>query len=144
MNLALAFDQIGSAEKALPLFPSLEADARLQKRELPSYALAAYARALAAGASIPQAVLKMKAAVASDSQNAELHDELGSLYAQQKDWANAQQEFAAAVRLNPHLAIAHLHLGLAMRAQGQQEGLTELANGIATRTSECNDCARIR
>ncbi|MGB0125802.1 MAG: tetratricopeptide repeat protein [Silvibacterium sp.] len=126
MNLALAFDQIGSGEKALPLFRSLEAGARLQKRELPSYALAAYARALAQAHQFPQAVLKMKAAVASDSQNPELHDELGSLYAQQKDWANAQQEFAKAVRLNPSSALAHLQLGLAMRAMGRTEGLSEL------------------
>jgi tetratricopeptide (TPR) repeat protein len=127
MNLALAFAQIGAPEKALPIFSRLEADARQQNRALPSYVLAAYARSLAESNQLGRAVTKMKAAIASDSQNAGLHDELGSLYAQQKDWANAQQEFAAAIRLNPHLAMAHLHLGLATRAQGQKNGLTELA-----------------
>ena len=124
MNLAMAYEQIGSPEKALPLFSRLEAGEHLQKRTLPSYVLAAYARALAA-------ITKMKAALAIDSQNPELHDELGSLYAQRKNWPDAQQEFATAIRLNPNFAVAHLHLGLVMQAQGQTnaqaDGLNELA-----------------
>jgi tetratricopeptide (TPR) repeat protein len=135
LNLAMAYQQIGSPEKALPLFAKLEAAANLQKRPLPSYALAGYARALAAAQRTPAAVSRMKAALATDSQNPELHDQLGSLYAQQKDWPNAQQEFATAVRLSPNLAIPHLHLGLVMQAQMQAQaqvqdhatGLTELA-----------------
>jgi protein O-GlcNAc transferase len=127
MNLALAYEQIGSFEKALPLFSKLEADAHLHGRPLPSYALAGYARALAATQKTGLAVTKMKDALAADSQNTELHDELGSLYAQQKKWAEAQDEFAAAIRLNPNLAVAHLHLGLAMQAQGEKDGMTELA-----------------
>jgi protein O-GlcNAc transferase len=127
MNLALAYEQIGSSEKALPLFSKLEADARLHGRPLPSYALAGYARALAATQKTGLAVTKMKAALAADSQKAELHDELGSLYAQQKNWVEAQDEFAAAIRQNPDLAVAHLHLGLAMQAQGEKDAMTELA-----------------
>jgi protein O-GlcNAc transferase len=127
MNLALAYEQIGSFEKALPLFSKLEADAHLHGRTLPTYVLAGYARALAATQKTELAVTKMKAALATDSQNAELHDELGSLYAQQKKWAEAQHEFAAAIRLNPNLTVAHLHLGLAMQAQGEKDGMTELA-----------------
>jgi protein O-GlcNAc transferase len=127
MNLAMAYAQIGSPEKAIPLFAKLEAGAHLQNRPLPSYVLAAYARSLAATQKNGSAVTKMKAALATDSQNPELHDELGSLYAQQKDWSNARQEFATAIRLNPSLAAAHLHLGLVMQAQGQTNGLTELA-----------------
>jgi protein O-GlcNAc transferase len=127
MNLAMAYEQIGSPERAIPLFSRLEAGARLQKRTLPSYVLAAYARSLAATQKIEPAVVQMKAALATDSQNAELHDELGSLYAQQKDWTDAQQELAEAIRLNPNLAVAHLHLGLVIQAQGQKSGLTELA-----------------
>jgi Flp pilus assembly protein TadD len=91
MNLAMAYEQIGLPEKAIPLFARLEADAHLQKRTLPSYVLAAYARALAVTQRIGPAVIKMKAALAMDPQNAELHDELGSLFAQQKDWSGAQQ-----------------------------------------------------
>jgi protein O-GlcNAc transferase len=127
MNLALAYEQIGSPEKALPLFFKLEADTHLHGRTLPSYVLASYARSLAATQKIGPAITKMKGALATDSQNAELHDELGSLYAQQKNWTEAQEEFAAAVRLNPNLAVVHMHLGLAMQAQDQKDGLMELA-----------------
>jgi protein O-GlcNAc transferase len=126
MNLAMAYVRIGSPGKAIPLFSRLEAGAHTQSRPLPSYVLAAYARALAETQKVGPAVTKMKAALATDSQNPELHDELGSLYAQQKDWTNAQQEFATAIRLNPNLAAAHVHLGLVMQAQGQANGLTEL------------------
>jgi len=126
MNLAIAYEQIGSPEKAIPLFSKLEVSAHLQKRPLPSYVLAAYARSLASMQKIEPAVTKMKAALATDSQNPDLHDELGALYAQQKNWLDAQQEFATAIRLNPNLAVAHLHLGLVMQAQGQTNGLTEL------------------
>jgi tetratricopeptide (TPR) repeat protein len=127
MNLAMAYEQIGSPERAIPLFSKLEAGAHLQKRPLPSYVLAAYARSLAATQKIEPAAMKMKAALATDSKNPDLHDELGSLYAQQKNWPDAQQEFATAIRLNPNLALAHLHLGLVMQAQGQMNELTELA-----------------
>jgi tetratricopeptide (TPR) repeat protein len=132
MNLAMAYEQVGSPEKAIPLFSKLEAGAHLQKRPLPSYVLAGYARSLAETQQIEPAVTKMKSALAIDSQNPELHDELGSLYAQQNNWPDAQQEFATAIHLNPNLAIAHLHLGLVMQAQGQTDaqanGLTELAH----------------
>jgi len=126
-NLALAYEQIGTPEKALPLFSKLETDAHLHGRTLPSYVLVGYAYSLAATQKIGLAIAKMKAALAIEPPNAELHDELGSLYAQQKNWASAQDEFAAAIRINPNLAVAHLHLGLAMQAQGEKDGLTELA-----------------
>jgi tetratricopeptide (TPR) repeat protein len=126
MNLAMAYGQIGSSEKAISLFSRLEADSRLQKHTLPSYVLAGYARSLAANRQVGPAITKMKAALATDSQNAELHDELGSLYAQQKDLTHAQEEFASAIHLNPDLASAHLHLGLVMQAQDQKGGTSEM------------------
>jgi protein O-GlcNAc transferase len=126
MNLAMAYGQIGAYEKAISLFSKVEADSRVQKHALPSYVLAEYARLLAANRQIGAAITKMKAALASDSQNAELHDELGSLYAQQTDWNHAQEEFATATHLNPDLAVAHLHLGLAMQAQGQAGAMPEM------------------
>jgi len=126
MNLALAYEQIGSVEKAISMFSKLETEARLQKRALPSYVLAGYARALAANQQIGLALSKMDAAVATDPQNAELHDELGSLYARQEDWDRARKEFERAIRLDPNLATAHLHLGLAMRAQDDKNGMPEM------------------
>ncbi len=97
MNLAIAYQQIGSSAKAIPLFAELEENARLQKQALSVPVLSAYARALAATGKLTQAAIKMKAALQSDPRNAELHDELGSIYAQQKDWSAAQQEFTVAV-----------------------------------------------
>ncbi len=126
-NLALAYEQVGSPEKALPLFSKLEADAHLHGRPLPVYVLASYARSLAATQKIGLATAKMKSAIAIEPQSAELHDELGSLYARQKSWTQAQSEFATAIRLSPNLAVAHFHLGLAMQAQGDKEALTELS-----------------
>jgi len=126
MNLAMAYEQIGLPGKAIPLFSRCEREARLQKRTLPSYVFVGYARSLAANHQTGLAVTKMKAALTTDSQNAELHDEFGSLYAQQKDWPQAQGEFATAVEINPNLAVAHLHLGLAMLARDDKDGTTEL------------------
>jgi protein O-GlcNAc transferase len=125
LNLAVAYEQSGSAAKSLPLFAKAEVSARAANRSLPSYALAAYARALVR--SQPEAaVAKMKAAVAADPNNAELHDELGSLYAQRQEWPDAEEQFAVAAQLDPLLASAHLHLGLALRAQHKPGGLDEL------------------
>jgi protein O-GlcNAc transferase len=126
-NLAIAYVQAGSPEKALPLFARLESSARAQKHALTPDVLAGYARALAATQQLEAAVEKMRAALAGDPRNAELHDELGSLYALRGDWPSAQPEFATAVRLKPDMAVAHMHLGLAMQAQNQSNGLEELA-----------------
>jgi tetratricopeptide (TPR) repeat protein len=125
-NLAMAYQQAGSPAKALPLFSALQANSRVTKQPLPAFALVAYARALAATGRLPQAATAMKAAIDGDPRNAELHDALGSIEAQQKDWAGAEPEFAKAVELNPGLAAAHLHLGLAMQARGEADGLKEL------------------
>jgi protein O-GlcNAc transferase len=138
MNLAMAYEQIGTPERAISLFSKLEAESRLQKHALPSYILAAYARSLAMNRQIGPAITKMKAALATNLQDAELHDELGSLYAQQRDWNHAQEEFATAIHLNPDLAAAHLHLGLAMRAQDQKDGTLEIVQAarIAPRNAK--------
>ena len=127
MNLALAYVQNGQPAKALPWFAKLEAGARTEKRPLPAYLLASYARALAETGQSTAAIARMKEAVAADPQSAHMHDDLGSLYAQRQDWDHAKEAFATAVRLNPELAAAHLHLGLTLLAQQQPGGLEDLA-----------------
>ena len=126
LNLALAYEQNGEAAKALLWFAKLEATSRAENHALPAYVLASYARALAAAQQFPAAIAKTKTAVASDPRNAELLDELGSLYAQHQDWANAKEAFTAALQANPELAMAHLHLGMTLAAE-QQPALDELA-----------------
>ncbi len=126
LNLAIAYEQNGQAAKALPWFAKVEVASHAEKRPLPSYALASYARALAATQQFPGAVARMKEAVASDPRSAELRDELGSLYAQHKDWSSAVQAFAAAIQINPDFALAHLHLGIALQTHRQPGSLDEL------------------
>ena len=138
-NLALAYEQTGANKKAIVLFKSID-DAVQRKSAsgsttaLPSYVLAAYARSLAATGQLPEATAKMKAAVAASPQSAELHDSLGSLHAQQRNWSSAVNEFQKAIQLNPQLAAAHLHLGVALAAEQQRpEAIAELA--VASRLS---------
>src|SRR5277367_3893584 len=122
LNLALAYERSGEAAKSLPLFAKLEAASRAEKRAVPPYVLASYARALAATKQFPAAEAKMQEAIAGDPQNAELHDELGSLYAQRQDWPHAKEAFTAALQANPNLAAVHLHLAMALQAEGQPGG----------------------
>jgi protein O-GlcNAc transferase len=125
LSLALAYEHGGQIAKALPLFAKLEAASRTEKHPLPSTVVAAYARSLAATGQFSAAVGKMKEAVAEDPHNAELQDDLGSLYAEHEDWPNATQAFTAALQTNPNLASAHLHLGMTLRTQQQPGALEE-------------------
>lgn len=123
-NLALAYEQTGANRKAISLFEKLELEAREKpasdpSHTLPSFVLAAYARSLAATDQLPAAIAKMKTAVGESQQNAELHDDLGSLYAQQQSWPSAVSEFQEAIKLNPQFAAAHMHLGVALLMQQQ-------------------------
>ncbi len=127
LNLAMAYEQSGRAAKALPWFAALESGARAQNRSLPGNVLAGYARALAANRQFPAAVIHMKEAIAADPRNAEWHDELGSLYAQQQDWPHAREAFAAAIELDAGMAVAHMHLGVVLKSQQQPGALEELA-----------------
>jgi protein O-GlcNAc transferase len=126
MNLAMAYQQIGLSAKAIPLFSEIEAEARSRQQILPSFVLAAHARALAANGKLNDAAAKMQAALNAEPTSADLHDELGSIYAQQESLEPARREFTTAIQLNSKLAAAHLHLGLAMLAQGMSGGVSEL------------------
>ncbi|MBB6142909.1 tetratricopeptide (TPR) repeat protein [Silvibacterium bohemicum] len=126
LNLAFAYEQSGEARKALPWFAKLEAASRLEKSALPPYIFASYSRALAATQQFPAAISNMKLAVAGDPQNAEWQDELGSLYAQRQDWADATKAFTAALQLSPDSAMVHLHLGITLQAGQQPGALDEL------------------
>jgi protein O-GlcNAc transferase len=126
-NLALAYQQSGHSAKALPLFAKLEVAARAEKRPLTLSILIAYARALASAGQLQAATTRMKEAVASDPHNAVLQDELGSLYAQRRDWPNAEEAFSAALAAMPDFAIAHMHLGLTRKAEEKPGAMEELS-----------------
>jgi tetratricopeptide (TPR) repeat protein len=116
LNLAMVYAQTGAAAKAVPLFAQIKSEATAQ-HPLNATVLAAYARSLAATGQARSAIAEMKEAVSQESGDPELHDELGSLYARERDWDPAEQEFAKAVRLKDGDARAHMHLGFALEAE---------------------------
>jgi protein O-GlcNAc transferase len=126
LGLAIAYDRLHEPAKEVVLLGKLEAAARAEKHPLPANIEAMYARALAATHQPAAAIIHMKQAVAADPRNAAALDDLGSLYAMQKDWPKAEENFHAALAVNPSLASAHLHLGLALEAQQRPGAVEEL------------------
>ena len=124
LNLAMVYAQTGAHAKAIPLFANLEAASQIDHHPLSVNVLEAYARSLQATGQTRRALAQMKQAVALESRNAELHDELGSLYAMERDWALAEQAFSEAVELKDDLASAHLHLALVLEAE-RKPGVAE-------------------
>ena len=124
-NLAYAYPQVGQPAKALPLFAALDAHSRATKHSLAEPVLVAYAQALAATGDPHLAASKLKQALQSDPNNANLHDNLGSLFAQQHNWQSAKVEFTEALRLQPDLASAHFHLGMTMQQTDQPDAFAE-------------------
>jgi protein O-GlcNAc transferase len=125
LNLAMVYAQTGAHAKAITLFAKLEAAAQVDHHPLSATVLEAYARSLQATGQTHRALAQMKQAVVQDGRNAELHDELGSLHAIEKDWGPAEQEFSEAVRLKDDLANAHLHLGLVLEAEQKPGGVEQ-------------------
>jgi protein O-GlcNAc transferase len=130
MGLAIAYDRLHAPAKEVILLGKLEAAARAQKHALPADIEAMYARALAATHQPAAAIIHMKQAVVADPRNAGALDDLGSLYAMQKDWRNAEESFHAALAVNPSLASAHLHLAMALQAQQRPGAAEELSKEL--------------
>lgn len=122
-NHEMALQQFNAA---IALYVQMEMRASANHQTLPTLTLQRYAFALAAVGKLDDAVVHLKAASAAAPKNATLHDNLGSLYAQQQKWSDAQSEFAEASRLVPLDAVKHLHLGLAMQAQGEPNATKEI------------------
>jgi protein O-GlcNAc transferase len=131
LNLAMVYAQTGAHAKAVPLFAKLEAASRTDHHPLSVTVLEAYARSLQATGQTQSALAKMKQAVAQEARNAELHDELGSLYAIEKNWGPAEQQFREAVTLKDDTATAHLHLGLVLNAEQKPGAEEEWAKAYA-------------
>jgi protein O-GlcNAc transferase len=123
LNLALAYAQTGAGRRAIPLFARLES---AEHQKLPGSALEVYASALAGNGQFADAEREIQNAMRQEPGNAEWPDVLGSLYAQQHRWTQAQVAFEQALRLDPKRASAHLHLGLALAAQQKPSALSEL------------------
>lgn len=134
-NLAMALEATGQPARALPWFARLEQAARADGHPMPSELLAADARALAATHQSAAAQARMKEAAEQSPGDAQLWDQLGTLEAQRQDWSEADASFMRAVRLNPNLAMAHLHLGLTLQAEQKPGALEEVrrADALAPR-----------
>ena len=59
---------------------------------------------------IESAIAELVAQIARSPQTAKLHSELGSLYARQQQWQQAQSSYQQAIALKPEDAEAHSHL----------------------------------
>lgn len=124
INLAIAYEQSGDHEKSLTLFRSLDGN---DASPLPASVVIFYIRALSASQQTELAIAKTQSALAAAPDNSTLHDTLGSLEAQRKDWDDAASQFKEAVRLDPNFAEAILHLGLALIMQQKtSEAVQEL------------------
>jgi protein O-GlcNAc transferase len=125
LNLALAYAETGAHAKAVPLFAKAESAAKARNAKLPAQVLVLYARSLAALGRTESAIARMKEAAAQTGETAGMHDDLGSLYAQQKDWPQAEAEFGQAIRKEPGFARAHLHLGFVLQAEQKGDSAAE-------------------
>jgi tetratricopeptide (TPR) repeat protein len=117
LNLATAYEQTGNATKAAEFYGRVVTSSRAQNRPVSAGELAAYARVLAATGQHTAAIARMKEAVALAPGDAQQRDDLGTLYAQARDWPHAEQAYAEAIRLKPAFAAAHLHLGFVYQAE---------------------------
>src|SRR5215831_3932826 len=117
-NLAIAYSQAGAPARAIPHF-----QAAISLSHLPNHtALApsfydAYARALAAVGKPDEAVIQFVAEEALTGPRADIEDAIGTLYAQQARWQEAQQHFERALSIDQSYARARIHLGVLYRAQ---------------------------
>lgn len=125
LNLALAYADSGAYAKAVPLFAQAESAARARNSKLPAQQLALYAESLAATGHIDSSIAHLKEASAQTGETAEMHDELGSLYAQDKAWPQAEEELSQALRMEPKLAMAHVRLGFVLKAEQKGDPVAE-------------------
>lgn len=125
LTLAIAYSESGSPAKAVPCFAKSEAAARARGTRLSAQVVVLYAKSLAAEGLTEAAIERMKQAEGEGGASAEIADDLGSLYAQKKDWPNAEQEFEAALRAQPNFAEAHLHLGFVLQAEQKGDPTAE-------------------
>lgn len=126
LNLAMAYLSENEPAKALPWFSKYESAAQAQHRAVPDSVVEAHVKALADAGRYPDAVAKLRELLARTPGSPELLDAMGSLYAAEHDWPEAEKEFRAAIVQQPDLASAHLHLGVTLAAENNPEARTEL------------------
>ncbi len=132
-NLAMSYTQAGDFKNALRIFEALPAASSPLSADL----LAGYAQAELDAGQYPAAIARMQDAIAASPANALFCDQLGSMYAQQKNWPLAESAFLQAIKIDPTFAMAHFHLGAALEnsqpaiapdAAQMQQAIAELTN----------------
>jgi protein O-GlcNAc transferase len=113
-NLAQAYSQTGSPDKAVVLFEKMDGESPLR-----ADLLAVWARDLATGSNTTAAIEIMRRAVTAEPQNASLVDQLGSLYAQAGRWSDAEAAFSSALQMDAQLTSAHMHLAVVLSHEQQ-------------------------
>lgn len=130
MNLAVAEADSGAYAKAIPLFEQLSkfGKSHRESASLPTDVAVAYARALAGIGRKEEAAGVLLQALERAPNRADIYDELGSIYAQEQEWVEAERAFTHAIQINPAYGPAHMHIGAAFLVTGKaQEALPELA-----------------
>jgi protein O-GlcNAc transferase len=131
LNLAIAYAESGEQAMALPWFAKAEAAARARGSEMPSGAEVLYAKSLAASGHTESAIARLSRIAALPGASPQIHDDLGSLYAQRQDWPHAETEFEQALRVGPSFAEAHLHLGFVLQAEQKGDPISQWSQAAA-------------
>ena len=117
-NLALAYARAGQPNKAIEHFQAAINLSHLPNHTAPGPSFYdAYARALAAAGKPKEAELQFAAEQSLTGPEANLEDAIGTMDAQQSQWAEAQQHFERALVIDPSYARARIHLGVLYRTQ---------------------------
>jgi protein O-GlcNAc transferase len=106
-NLAIAYCRQGNWQKSIALFKALQSEGVTLQPDV----LAVYARALDGAGDAVGAEKVLRAALDAAPKNASLHDNLGSVLAEQKRYADAEAEFGKAVELDGGTVAYQVHLG---------------------------------
>src|ERR1700722_5892476 len=136
-NLAMAYEKAGDPVKAIPQFKAaFQASQQPGGHAVDADFCQAYARVLAATGKLAEAIQMFQAAAERGATTAEVFDAIGSLYAQQTDWNQAQPQFEHALSIDGSYVPARVHLGIVQRQQHDLDAsLASLPNAVTLASS---------
>jgi protein O-GlcNAc transferase len=122
-DLAMAYTRAGQAASAVSHFQAVYAiSQQVGQRAVDEAFCEAYGRALAAVGRQDDAIALFRAAQQRGGSQAELDDNIGSLYGQLSRWAEARTEFEDAIAADAGYLPARIHLGILLRQQRDLDG----------------------
>ena len=115
-NLALAFAKADQSANAIPHFrAAYQISLQAGQQPVDAAFCEAYARALAAVGNQADALEMFRTVIERSGDRADIFDAIGSLYAQQSKWTEAQSEFEHALIVDGAFVPARIHLGIVQR-----------------------------